>query len=61
MAITITAPRSSIIANDNKNIFSPTGTLFPNTDKTANENAISVAVGIAQPGVADGLSILIKR
>ena len=52
--MTKTAPKSSIIASDNKNIFKLTGTLLPSTDRTAKENAISVAVGIAQPDVAKG-------
>ena len=43
------APRSSMIANAVKKTFNDNGTLFPNSDNTPNENAISVAEGIAQP------------
>ena len=43
------APKSSIIAKAVKKTFKDIGTLFPNKDKTPNENAISVAEGIAQP------------
>ena len=43
------APKSSIIANAVKNTLRDKGTLLPNKDKTPNENAISVAVGIAHP------------
>ena len=43
------APRSSIIANAVKKTFNDNGTRFPNNDKTPNENAISVAEGIAHP------------
>ena len=42
------------MANDSKNIFRLTGTLSPRTANTARENAMSVAVGIAQPDVAKG-------
>ena len=45
----IIAPKSSIIAKAVKNTFRDIGTLFPNRDSTPNENAISVAEGIAQP------------
>ena len=45
----IIAPKSSIIASATKKTFKDTGTLEPNKDKTPMENAISVAVGIAQP------------
>ena len=46
-AIITIAPKSSIIANAVKNTFNDNGTLLPNKDKTPNENAISVADGIA--------------
>ena len=38
-----------MIAKAVKNTFNETGTFFPNSDKTPNEKAISVADGIAQP------------
>ena len=44
-----TAPKSSIIAKDSRNIFKPIGTLSPMIRRIARENAISVAVGMAQP------------
>ena len=43
------APKSSIIANAVKNTLRDKGTLLPSNDKTPNENAISVAVGMAHP------------
>ena len=43
------APKSSMMARAVKKTFKETGTLFPNRDKTPNENAISVAEGIAHP------------
>ena len=43
------APKSSIIAKAVKKTFRDKGTLRPNKDNTPNENAISVAEGIAQP------------
>ena len=43
------APRSSIIARAVKKIFKEIGTLEPSKDKIPNENAMSVADGIAQP------------
>ena len=55
-----TAPRSSIIARDNKNTFRLRGTFLPIINKTASEKAISVAVGIAHPDIFSGLFILIR-
>ena len=43
------APKSSIIARAVKKTFKDNGTLFPNKDRTPNENAMSVAEGIAHP------------
>ena len=43
------APKSSIMASAVKKTFKDIGTLEPSNDKTPIENAISVAVGIAQP------------
>ena len=43
------APRSSTIANALRNIFKELGTLLPSKEMIANEKAISVAIGIAQP------------
>ena len=43
------APKSSIIARAVKKTLREIGTLFPNRDNTPNENAISVADGIAHP------------
>ena len=48
-AIISIAPKSSNIASAIKNIFKDVGTLFPKSDNTPKANAISVAVGIAQP------------
>ena len=45
------APKSSIIASAVINTFNPAGTRFPNKEATPNVKAISVAVGIAQPGM----------
>ena len=42
-------PKSSMIANAVKKTFNDNGTRLPSNDKTPSENAISVAVGIAQP------------
>ena len=44
-----------VIGKDNKNILRLIGTFFPITNKTARENAISVAVGIAHPERFSGL------
>ena len=43
------APKSSIIANAVRKTFKDKGTLFPKSDKTPKEKAISVAEGMAQP------------
>ena len=43
------APKSSIIASAVKKTFKDNGTLLPKSDNTPNENAISVAEGIAHP------------
>ena len=45
----IIAPKSSIIARATKNTLRDVGILEPNKDNTPIENAISVAVGMAQP------------
>ena len=42
-------PRSSATASAAKNTFKPIGTLVLNTANTPNENAISVAIGMAIP------------
>ena len=44
-------PKSSMIANAVKKTFNDNGTRLPSKDKTPSENAMSVAVGIAQPCV----------
>ena len=43
------APKSSIIAKAVKKTFNEIGTLFPKSDKTPNEKAMSVADDIAHP------------
>ena len=55
------APRSSIIANAVKKTFKDIGTLEPNKDNIPNENAISVADGIAQPFIVSEFPQLIKH
>ena len=45
----IIAPKSARIARAVKKTFKDNGTLFPNKDRTPNENAMSVAEGIAHP------------
>ena len=52
------APRSSMIAKATKNTFNDMGTLFPSSDKTPIENAMSVADGIAQPFKVSGVPML---
>ena len=47
------APRSSIIAKAIKNILREVGTRLPNKDKTPSAKAMSVAVGIAHPFIAN--------
>ena len=42
-------PKSSATANVAKNIFRPMGTRLPNMESTPNENAMSVAMGMAVP------------
>ncbi len=42
-------PKSSIIAIAVKRILIDIGTLFPNNERTANANAISVPIGIPKP------------
>ena len=49
MAMMSTAPKSSTTAKAVINTFKVVGTLFPNKFKIPTANAISVAVGIAQP------------
>ena len=48
-AITVIASRSSTIASASRNVRRPAGRWVDTTASTANENAISVAIGIAQP------------
>ncbi|MNY48537.1 hypothetical protein D3C86_1838790 [compost metagenome] len=52
------APRSSMIARVIRNNFSDTGTRLPSSASTPSAKAMSVAVGIAQPSRAGGLSRL---
>ena len=54
------APRSSIIARAVKKTFKEIGTLEPSKDKIPNENAMSVADGIAQPFNVSELPRFIK-
>ena len=49
MAITKIAPKSSAMASAAKKIFNEAGSFFPNNEIMASENAMSVAIGIAQP------------
>jgi NhaA family Na+:H+ antiporter len=49
IAITSTAPRSSTMASDRSRIFSPNGTRFPYRARMPTTNAMSVAIGMAQP------------
>ena len=54
--MTITAPKSSTMANAVRNILRLSGTLSPNSFKIAKEKAISVAIGIPQPWAVWGES-----
>ena len=47
--MTMMPPRSSATANVARNTFSDSGTRLPNTDRTPNEKAMSVAIGTASP------------
>ena len=54
MAMTMIPPRSSATASAARNIFRPSGTLLLKIDSTPNENAMSVAIGIATPRSISG-------
>ena len=54
IAITTIAPRSSIIAKASKNIFNAGGTCLLNSATIPTANAMSVAIGIAQPSLNSG-------
>ena len=49
-------PKSSATAKVARNIFRPMGTRLPNMESTPNENAMSVAIGIALPRSISGSS-----
>ncbi|MNH39961.1 hypothetical protein D3C79_1012050 [compost metagenome] len=55
--MTMLAPRSSIIARVIRNNFSDTGTRLPSSANTPRAKAMSVAMGMAQPATAAGLSL----
>lgn len=50
-----------MIAKVIRNSFSDTGTRLPSRASTPRANAMSVAVGIAQPATAAGLSRLMNQ
>ncbi|MNY59050.1 hypothetical protein D3C86_1954560 [compost metagenome] len=51
------APRSSMMAKVIRNSLSDVGTRLPNRASTPRAKAMSVAVGMAQPPTAGGLSL----
>src|SRR5680860_1436833 len=55
------APRSSMIAREVRNTLSEFGILDPNSDSTPSANAMSVAVGTAQPRQVSGVSKLTAK
>ena len=54
--MTIMPPRSSATARAAKNTFKESGTRLPNVESIPNENAMSVAIGIADPRSISSLS-----
>ncbi|MNT12916.1 hypothetical protein D3C72_1478640 [compost metagenome] len=55
--MTMIAPRSSMIARVIRKSFSDTGTRLPSSASTPRAKAMSVAIGMAQPATAAGLSL----
>ena len=61
MAITAMANRSSTIAKASRNCLEPFGILLPNKAKTAIAKVASVAIGITQPELAIGSSLVTRK